>query len=175
MNGLNVIKWISILVNAKFSVSHARTSLLDFLPFAKFFYMLNDVFLDYTNSEIDLGIHVNTRLNWSEHCDKLYSMANGKLGLVKNTCHFSKNQNHKRSLYLALVRSQFEHCSIIWRPFARTIIDKLESIQKRLLNGSYRSWTLDTQNNSISLNVSNLTFYLLNIDLSSMTLFLSIK
>ena len=35
-----------------------------------------------------------------------------------------------RALYLSLVRSQFEHCSPIWRPIGKTMLDKLESFQK---------------------------------------------
>ena len=37
----------------------------------------------------------------------------------------------KRSIYLAIVRSQFEHCSTIWRPGTITSKDKLESIQRK--------------------------------------------
>ena len=113
------------------SVSQSRATLLDQLPFTKFYYSLNNIFLDYTDCEKDLGVFINSRMNWSEHCNKIYSKANGKLGLVKNTCHFTKNLNHKRQLYLSLVRSQFEHCSVIWRPMCRSNIDRIESIQKR--------------------------------------------
>ena len=53
------------------------------------------------------------------------------LGLLKRTCHFVNNSQMKRTLYLTLVRSQFEHCPIIWKPSANTSIERLESIQKR--------------------------------------------
>ena len=46
-------------------------------------------------------------------------------------CHFVNCQKQKRILYLALVRSQFEHCGIIWRPCTQDLIQKLENIQRR--------------------------------------------
>ena len=87
--------------------------------------------LEYCDIQKDLGIYVNGRLNWTYRCDKLYAKANQMLGLIKRTCHFVNNCNMKRSLYLTLVRSQFEHCPIVWKPSSSTTIARLESIQKR--------------------------------------------
>ena len=39
----------------------------------------------------------------------------------------------RRALYLTLVRSQFEHCSQVWRPTNKTMIEKFESFQKRCI------------------------------------------
>ena len=51
----------------------------------------------------------------------------------------------KRALYLTLVRSIFEHCPIVWRPSSNSVIDKLETIQKRafkwILNDEYVSYS----------------------------------
>ena len=60
--------------------------------------------------------------------------------ILKN---FIKNVKKRRTFYLCQVRSQFEHCTIIWRPSSKTIMDKLESVQKRglkwILNDAYIS------------------------------------
>ena len=53
------------------------------------------------------------------------------LGLIKRTCDFTNNSMQRRALYLSLVRSQFEHCSIIWRPHTITLENKIEALQKR--------------------------------------------
>ena len=45
------------------------------------------------------------------------------------------------ALYLALIRSQFEHCSIIWRPTNKTMLQKLETLQKRCIK-----WILSEEN-----------------------------
>jgi len=42
-----------------------------------------------------------------------------------------KNEPRKRALYLAIVRSQFEHCSPVWSPSGSTSLDDIESIQRR--------------------------------------------
>ena len=34
-------------------------------------------------------------------------------------------------MYLALVRSIFEHCSVIWSPQTKTLLDQFAAIQKR--------------------------------------------
>ena len=65
-----------------------------------------------SDSKRDLGVHVNKSFNFNEHC------------------HFVTNKNRRRVLYPALVRSQFEHCSPIWRPCGNTMIDKFEKFQK---------------------------------------------
>jgi hypothetical protein len=42
-----------------------------------------------------------------------------------------KCQKQRRASYLAVVRSQFEHCAQIWRPYSETSNNKLERIQRR--------------------------------------------
>ena len=63
----------------------------------------------------------------------LYSKANQRFGLLKRTCHFVKNLNMKRVLYLTMVRSLFEHCPVVWKPASYTAINRIESLQKRAL------------------------------------------
>ena len=55
------------------------------------------------------------------------------LRMAKHTCHFLYDRGKKRSLYLALVRSYFEHCTCVWRPVNITGITKFESLQKRAI------------------------------------------
>ena len=92
------------------------------LPFVAYHYHLAENLLSYADSERDLGIHVNKNFNFDEHCEKLLTKAYQQLGILKRTCHFVTNKNRRRVLILALVRSQFEHCSPIWRPCGNTMI-----------------------------------------------------
>ena len=66
-------------------------------------------------------------------------------GLIKRTCHFVINSTRKRTLYLALIRSHFEHCSIIRRPALDTHLDRFESLQKNtikwILNENFVSYS----------------------------------
>ena len=86
-------------------------------------------YLDYIESEKDLGVHINNKLNWKEHVFYLCSKANRMLGLVKRTCNFVKDPNQKRAFYLSLVGSQFNHCSSVWRPNSIALLNKIERVQ----------------------------------------------
>ena len=46
---------------------------------------------------------------------------------------FVNNVKRRRTLYLILVRSRFEHCSQIWHPSKSTLIVKFENVQKKCL------------------------------------------
>ena len=61
------------------------------------------------------------------------------LGFTKRTCHFISDIRKRRSLYLFLVRSNFEHATIIWRP--ETAINEFEQLQKKALK-----WILNEEN-----------------------------
>ena len=95
---------------------HSSPSPLAALPFVNFHYHLGEVRLEYTESEKDLGVLINCKLNFTEQQENLLLKANQQLGLVRRTCNFLMDVRRRRVLYLILVRSQFEHCSPIWRP-----------------------------------------------------------
>ena len=67
--------------------------------------------------------------------------AHQMLGFTKRTCHFISDIRKRRSLYLSLVRSNFEHASIIWRPTTETAINEFEQLQKKALK-----WILNEEN-----------------------------
>ena len=108
-------------------------SLISVLPFYNFVYSLGGTLLDYVHCEKDLGAMVTSSLDWKEQCSKVLSKANPKLGISRRNCHFVIDSNRRRVLYLTLVRSQFEHCSIILRPVTKTQISTLEGLQKRAI------------------------------------------
>ena len=101
------------------------------LPFWEFMYNLNGNYLSYVKYEKDLGVHIDTHLNWTTHCKAIATKANQTFGFVRRTCHFSKCSSQRRVLYLALVRSIFEHCSPIWSPQTKGALDMLDVIQRR--------------------------------------------
>ena len=127
------------------SVAMSPPPLYDILPCVQFMYAMGTSILNYTFLEKDLGVDITPRLNFSNQCDRLYSKANQQLGIVRRNCHFINDIKRRRVLYISLVRSQFENCSIIWRPTNKTTMDKLESIQKRsikwILSEEYRSYS----------------------------------
>ena len=100
-------------------------------PFNIFFYHLNGIDLQFCESEKDLGVLVTSGLSWNDQVLALYSKASSRLGLLKRALHFVKCPKQKRAFYIAIVRSQFEHCVQIWRPNSETFNNKLERIQRR--------------------------------------------
>ena len=114
------------------SVSMQRNA-LDNLPFNVFYYEINGTCIDYVDSQKDLGVMINTNLTWGPHYNMLVPQASSKLGLLRRTCHFTTSLRQKRSFYLAIVRSLFEHCSPIWSPQYVSHLVRFENIQKRAI------------------------------------------
>jgi hypothetical protein len=101
------------------------------LPFYEFWYTLNGKVLDYVISEKDLGVIINSKLSWVEHCASIISKANNQLGLVRRTCYFMNDKNERRALYLSLVRSLFEHCCQVWAPQDCNSVNAFDLLQRR--------------------------------------------
>ena len=112
------------------SVASRPPPLLGILPNIQYFYSLGENLLDYADCERDLGIDINSKLNFSDHCERVLSKAKQQLGIVRRTCYFVNDIKRRRSLYLSLVRSKFEHCTPIWRPTGKTMLHRFESLQK---------------------------------------------
>ena len=110
-----------------------RLAYLSLLPCSRFSYTIKNVILNYKKSEVDLGVTINDQFTWSDHHQKVTTKASQMLGLklMKRTCHFLVNSKRKRTLYLSMVRSQFEHCSIIWCTFTASKLNDFEVIQKK--------------------------------------------
>ncbi len=124
---------------------HNRPSPLAMLPFVIFQYNLGRNLLNYADSEKDLGVVINPAFSFNDQCENLLTKANQQYGLVRRTCHFVKDIKRRRALYLSLVRSQFEHCSPIWRPCSRTMLNKFENFQKKCIK-----WILSEEEMSYS-------------------------
>ena len=86
--------------------------------------------IDYVSQEQDLGVIINSKLNFEDHHKAIISKAYQYLGLTKRSCHFIVDTDRRRNLYLAMVRSHFEHCTIIWSPKLHSQIEKFEQLQK---------------------------------------------
>ena len=82
-------------------------------------------------------------MSWDAQIDYIYSKSSSRLGLTKRALHFLNCPNQKRSFYLGIVRSLFEHCVQVWRPTSDTAINKIERIQKRAVK-----WILSELNHS---------------------------
>ena len=73
------------------SVAHRQPPLLGTLPFIQYIYFLGQSPLDYAEKEKDLGVDINSKLNFNDQCERLFSKASQQFGLTKRTCHFVKD------------------------------------------------------------------------------------
>ena len=102
------------------------------LQFTIYNYKLGSDHIDYVSSQVDLGVTVTNNLLWSNHHDALTSKATSQSGLLMRTCHFTIDLSQKMTFYLNLIRSIYEHCSIIWRPLRSNQISKFQVLQEIL-------------------------------------------
>lgn len=79
----------------------------------------------------DLGVTTTDNFNWNSHIDIIVSKANRMLGLIKKTCRGLDDTKTLRTLYCALVRSNVEYCSVVWSPYTKKNIEKVEKVQRR--------------------------------------------
>jgi len=86
--------------------------------------------LKANNAERDLGVMVDSKMKFAEHCNSVVNSANATLGMIKRTIT-SRNKDIMVRLYKALVRPKLEYCVQVWRPFLKKDIEKLESVQHR--------------------------------------------
>lgn len=78
----------------------------------------------------DLGVIFDTRLNFKSHYDYIISRANSMLGFIKrNTQNFNDPLTIK-SLFISLVRSILDYCSVIWNPYYNEHSLRIERVQK---------------------------------------------
>ncbi len=101
----------------KVLIVYTRPSLfLGIFPSIQFHYHQSMSMFNSVDSERDLKVDITKNLNFNDHCNTILSKANQQFSLTKRTSSFVNDLKRKRELYLALIRSQFEHCSPIWCP-----------------------------------------------------------
>ena len=61
------------------------------------------------------------------------------LGLIKRTWKGLDNATTLLTLYCSLVRSNLEYCSVVWSPYTKRNIDKLERVQRRATKSILKS------------------------------------
>ena len=120
------------------SIHDSRPDFVKVLPFPYCHYNINGNIIEFCENERDLGVLVSSNFRWDDQHDKILKKAHQMLGFTKRTCHFILDARKRRSLYLSLVRSNFEHGSIIWRPVTETEISDFEKLQKKALKWIFK-------------------------------------
>ena len=77
-----------------------------------------------------LGVVINFKLNWSDHCQKVVQKASASLNRLRRAM-YSCTDGAKSLAYKALVRPCMEYGSTVWSPHTAKNINLLESVQRR--------------------------------------------
>lgn len=83
---------------------------------------------------------MTSSLSWDSHVHIIIAKANKLLGLLKRTCPFLTDVSVRRSLYLALVKSQLCYATQVWSPAQFSLKSQLERVQRRATR-----WILGTR------------------------------
>ena len=76
------------------------------------------------------GRKISDNLKWTTHINKICNRANSILGFIRRNLKHS-DRNFKETAYVSLVRSVLDYASIVWDPYLKKDIDKIEGIQRR--------------------------------------------
>ena len=116
-------------------------------------YNIHGVILQFYKSVKYLGVTIDSKLGWNEHCDSAYHKANFMLSFLER--FFSKcPQNIKEQCYFALVRPLIEYGCSAWDPYKDCLIDKLELLNKRaarFVTGNHLLEHGETNKNMVTL------------------------
>jgi len=86
--------------------------------------------LEVVESERDLGITIDSQLNFGSHIDDIINKSNKIVGVIKR--NFSDlNLSTFAMLYKAMVRSKLEYAQAVWSSYKLKHIDAIEAVQRR--------------------------------------------
>jgi hypothetical protein len=95
-----------------------------------FDYTLDNHNLEKVTENPYLGITISGNLKWNTHINKISNKASSILCFIRrNLRHCTSNL--KQTAYISLVRSVMDYSCVVWDPYLRKDIDKLEYIQQR--------------------------------------------
>ena len=90
----------------------------------------NQVKLEATTCEKDIGVHVDDNLSFKDHIYTKIKKANAVMGIIRRTFDYL-DQNMFLQLFKSLVRPLIETSVAVWAPYKKTDIAELERVQRR--------------------------------------------
>ena len=112
-------------------------------PPTSFFYALNNTILLKVSTNPYLGIRLSDNLKWTHHSNTITKKANCTLWFLRRNLRRCPTAC-KRNAYLALVRLLLEYRAVIWDPYLKQDIDKMEQIQRNAARFIARDYTYKT-------------------------------
>lgn len=104
----------------------------------QFNYGLAGVELQRVTTVKDLGVLLDTKLTFKDHVAYIVSKASAQLGFL---FRFSKKFTDVyclKALYCSIVRPILEYSSVVWSPFYRNEIQRIEAVQRKFVRFALR-------------------------------------
>ena len=122
------IEW-SVMWQLPFNISKCKILHIgQFNP--RYCYNMDGMDIVKVNEEKDLGVLIDCNLKFHSQCSAVVNKANRLLGLIKQT--FSDiSVDSFTCLYKSIVRPILEYGNLVWGPYYKTDIQKLEKIQRK--------------------------------------------
>ena len=86
--------------------------------------------LESSETEKDLGVHIDKELKFSKHVEMQVNKANSILGLIRRSYEFLNGETLKM-LFVALVRPHIEFANCVWSPRLEKDKTLIESVLRR--------------------------------------------
>ena len=84
--------------------------------------------LERVDNEKDLGVMIDSHLNFENHINETVKKANKIVGVIKRNF---KDLNVKTFvLYKSMIRSHLEYAQTVWSPHKQKHIEALEAVQR---------------------------------------------
>ena len=84
-----------------------------------------------TTCKKDLGIHIDTELNFEEHINIQTKKARSLSGMIMRT-FINKSKSILIPIFKSLIRPVLENGNVIWHPYLRKNIDEVEKNPKKI-------------------------------------------
>lgn len=135
----NIVQWCKrwdMTLNADKSVSLRITNKINALQYA---YKLESSPLQQVASVKYLGVTLTNNLSWNSHIDNICSLAFRKLCYIRHKLR-NAPANVKLLGYNTLIRPKLEYACIIWDPYTKSNIRKLENVQRKAIRFIYSKY-----------------------------------
>lgn len=86
----------------------------------------------------DLGVVLDTQLNFKNHVSYVIEKASRTMGFIFRVAKNFSSVYCLKSLYCSLVRSTLEYCSAVWYPHYQNGSERIESVQRRFIRFALR-------------------------------------
>lgn len=98
----------------------------------------------------DLGVIIDSRLDFNKHINATTAKASSALGFIKRFSYDMRNIQTQKTLFHTLVQSILEYCSIVWLPFYDIHRNKIECILRQFSMFALREYPNAGNNYRIS-------------------------